>query len=53
MEILGIKHTEHFRINILRPLIESGDLLLTIPDKPTSPKQEYYTNPKLARKTLT
>lgn len=45
MEFLGIKHGEHFRINILRPLLDNADLLLTIPDKPTSPKQKYYTNP--------
>ena len=45
MEFLGIRHNEHFRLNILRPLLEHGDLLLTIPDKPTSPKQKYYTNP--------
>ena len=41
MEFLEINHNEHFRLNILRPLIASGELLLTIPDKPTSPKQKY------------
>jgi ATP-dependent DNA helicase RecG len=43
---MELSDREHFRLNILRPLIESGNLLLAIPDKPTSPKQKYYTNPK-------
>jgi Fic family protein len=32
---------EHFRKQVLRPLIEAGLLLLTLPDKPNSPKQLY------------
>ena len=32
---------EHFRANILNPLIKKGLLKLTIPDKPSSPKQKY------------
>jgi len=27
----------------LKPLIEKGALLLTIPDKPKSPKQKYFS----------
>ena len=40
---LGLKDNEHVRKSILSPLIESGQLQLTIPDKPTSPKQMFYT----------
>ncbi|MFZ4616717.1 MAG: Fic family protein [Rectinemataceae bacterium] len=46
MEHLGLKHREHFRLDILQPLIEGGLLDLTIPDKPKSPKQNYVTRPK-------
>ena len=40
---LGLKNREHFRKNILVPLINSGQLLLTIPEKPTSPNQQFYS----------
>jgi len=40
---LGLKNRDHFRKNILLPLINSGQLLLTLPEKPTSPKQKFYT----------
>lgn len=39
---IGIKSRRYFRENILNPLIKGGLLKLTIPDKPTSPKQKYY-----------
>ncbi len=42
-EYVGLKHREHFRSTILNPLIESGQLALTIPDKPNSPNQKYVT----------
>jgi hypothetical protein len=35
---------EHFSNNILTPLINSKMIRLTIPDKPTSPKQRYVWN---------
>ena len=41
MHFLKLKHREHFRANILNPLIKKGLLKLTIPDKPSSPKQKY------------
>jgi len=41
-EHLGLKNRDHFRKEILLPLIESGQLLMTLPDKPTSSKQKYY-----------
>ena len=43
---LGLKHREHFRSEILNPLLEQGLLHPTIPDKLTSPKQKYYSAKK-------
>ncbi len=43
MEHLKLTHREHFRSAILKPLLEKGLLKLTIPDKPTSPKQKYIS----------
>lgn len=40
---LGIKDREYFRKEILKPLLERGVLRLTIPDKPNSPDQKYYS----------
>ena len=42
-QFLGLKDREHFRLEILKPLIKNKMLLLTIPDKPNSPKQKYYS----------
>ena len=39
----GIKTREYFRKKILVPMIQQEKVLLTIPDKPKSPKQKYYT----------
>ena len=41
MEYLNLKNKEYFRKNILRKLIENGKIVLTIPEKPTSPSQKY------------
>ena len=41
MAYLNLKHREHFRSEILNPMIKKGLLSLTIPDKPKSPKQKY------------
>ncbi|WP_417528663.1 Fic family protein [Marinomonas shanghaiensis] len=41
-EHLGFKNRDYFRKSILSPLIEAGTLRLTLPDKPTSPKQKFY-----------
>ena len=41
-KFLGLKHREHFRSDILQPLLDQGLLKQTIPDSPTSPKQKYY-----------
>jgi hypothetical protein len=43
MNFLGLRDREHFRLEILNPLIESGILAPVIPDKPNSPKQKYQT----------
>jgi len=38
---LGIAHRDYFRKTILRPLLESGEFKMTIPDKPNSRNQKY------------
>ncbi len=40
-EFCGIKSQDYFRRNILLPLLDSGRLKHTIPDKPNSSKQRY------------
>ena len=42
MNYLKLKNKEYFRKVILKPLIENNIIMLTIPDKPRSPKQKYY-----------
>ena len=42
-EFMQINHRECFRSKILNPLIKRELLKRTIPDKPTSPNQKYYT----------
>ncbi|WP_341457238.1 Fic family protein [Acetobacterium bakii] len=39
---IQLSKTRYFREKILNPLIKGGLLKLTLPDKPTSPKQKYY-----------
>ncbi len=40
-EFLGIKSQRYLRQNIIMKFLETGDLVRTIPDKPSSPKQKY------------
>lgn len=40
---LKIKDREYFRKEILKPLLDKQLLFLSIPDKPNSPKQKYYS----------
>jgi ATP-dependent DNA helicase RecG len=42
-ELLGLRHRETFINNYLRPLLESGWIERTIPDKPRSRLQRYRT----------
>jgi len=41
MKKYGYKDIKHFKENYIYPLIAEGKLRMTIPDKPTSPKQKY------------
>ena len=38
---LELKHREHFRSNLLQPLLKKGFLQFLYPDKPNNPKQKY------------
>lgn len=40
---INIKNNEYFRKYILHPLLEKGIIKPTLPEKPTSPKQKYYS----------
>ena len=40
-EFIGIASREHFNKMLLSPLLESGRLKMTIPDKPNSRNQKY------------
>lgn len=40
-EYMGIVSREYFRKRILQPLLQSGKLVMTVPDKPNSRKQKY------------
>ena len=51
-ENLGLKDREHFCKSILQPLLESGKLRLTLPDKPTSPKQNFQTARGLSKQGI-
>jgi len=42
-EAAGITDRKHFREAYLDPLVATGWLRMTIPDKPTSPRQRYRT----------
>ncbi len=44
--VTGIKHREHLRKTYLEPLITSGWIERTIPDKPTSSLQKYRVTEK-------
>ncbi|MCG8633464.1 MAG: putative DNA binding domain-containing protein [Desulfobacterales bacterium] len=52
MDHFSLRHRETFMNNHLRPLIEKGLIRMTIPDKPTSPKQKYLTTKTGAEEIL-
>ena len=41
MEYLGLVNRDHFRKAYLKPLLESGKIKMTLPDKPRSKNQKY------------
>lgn len=41
MEFCGYKSIKNFTVRYINPLIESGQLKMTIPDKPKSQNQKY------------
>ena len=41
MEYVGYKNRTRFRRDYIKPMVESGQLKMTIPDKPTSKNQKY------------
>lgn len=41
MQYLGLIDVKHFRKSYLKPLLDSGKLVMTIPDKPKSRYQKY------------
>ncbi len=43
-EKFGFKDRKYFRVGILNPLIKGGLLKMTLPDKPTSKNQKYYSD---------
>lgn len=45
-EYFGVSSREYFRKNILKPLLEAKQLVMTIPDKPKSKYQKYITSQK-------
>jgi ATP-dependent DNA helicase RecG len=45
MQFLKVKHRGLFYGKHLRPLILKKSLLMTLPEKPNSKNQKYYTNP--------
>jgi predicted transcriptional regulator len=51
MSQVGRKDRTKFRTKFIKPLVESGLLEMTIPDKPRSSKQRYRTT-DLGRKVL-
>jgi ATP-dependent DNA helicase RecG len=46
MELLGWSNRTKFRDKFVNPLLESGIVKMTIPDKPQSSKQQYYLSEK-------
>lgn len=43
-EFCGYKGIDRFKRNYLKPLLKSGKIIMTIPDKPRSRNQKYIGN---------
>ena len=41
LDITGYKQRPHFKAQHLEPLLDGGVMRMTVPDKPTSSKQQY------------
>jgi len=46
-DFIGVKEKRDFSRRVLTPLVNKGLLHRTIPDKPTSPNQKYYSGPRV------
>lgn len=44
MEFMGLVNRGNFVKHYLKPLLEAGKLVMTIPDKPKSKKQKYVAS---------
>lgn len=49
MDHLHLSHRPHFRKALLTPLLKTGKLIQTIPEKPSSPNQRYVASADSAR----
>ena len=47
VRFLGIASGQYATRRYLEPLVKSGMILMTLPDRPKSPKQTYQTNPDI------
>ena len=45
-QALGLRHEDHFRGSYLIPALQSGLVEMTIPDRPTSSRQQYRLTAK-------
>lgn len=43
MAYLGLKDRRNFYLKYMRPLLDSGELRMTIPNKPNTKNQRYIT----------
>lgn len=49
VDFLGIKSTQYAMKRYVEPLVQTGKIILTIPDKPRSKKQRYQTKPSVGQ----
>ena len=47
MDYMGLADRKSFREHYIKPLLQSGKLVMTIPDKPKSKNQKYIRNQEL------